>query len=224
MPRPHSRRRHNVGAGVALAVLALVAGFGFAGTGREEAPPSEARDQALRAAAVRIVLEGDELEVPREAPSARTETYPLLPDADQISTSTVATRIRIESVGIDAEVRSVGLTLRNGQIAYDTPRVAAGQYAGSAAPGEVGNTVIAGHVARRSGAAVFEELPGVSVGDVIEVFRGDEVFRYRITELRRVAPDATEVMAATSDTRVTLITCLPENNFSDRLVVVGQLI
>ena len=170
------------------------------------------------------MLQGDDLEVPREAPPASAETYPLLPGADLVPTSTAATRIRIESVGIDAEVRSVGLTLRNGQIAYDTPRVAAGQYAGSAAPGEVGNTVIAGHVARRSGAAVFEELPGVSVGDVIEVFRGDEVFRYRITELRRVGSDATEVMAATSDTRVTLITCFPENNFSDRLIVVGQLI
>lgn len=227
MARPAAARYRGVVAGATSFMLALVAGFVFAGTGQESEPPLAVRDQAQHAAAVRIALSGGDPESvapPAAGQSQLPVVQQLLPDAEHVLSIDSATRIRIASVGIDAEVRTVGFTFEQGRLQYDTPRVEAGQYVGSAAPGEVGNTVIGGHVATRSGAAVFEHLPEVSVGDTIEVYRGDELYRYEISELRRVDPDATEVMSQTSDARVTLITCYPDDNFSQRFVVVGKLI
>jgi sortase A len=135
------------------------------------------------------------------------------------------TRIVVASVGIDALVSTVGYTFTNGALEYDVPRREAGHYVDSALPGNRGNVVIGGHVANRSGAkAVFAPLPGVKAGDVIEVYRGDQVFRYSITEIKVVAVEATSVMSQTQDARLTLITCFPERNYPHRLVVVGKLV
>ena len=87
-----------------------------------------------------------------------------------------------------------------------------------------GNTVIAGHVANRGAEAVFRDLPDVSVGDVVEVFSAEQVFRYSVTEIRLVAPDATEVMTSTPDATITLITCSRDRSHSQRIVVVGRLL
>jgi sortase A len=118
----------------------------------------------------------------------------------------------------------VGLVYRDGALQYDVPRIEAGQYAGTAAPGDAGNTVIGGHVARRGGLGVFASLPGVAVGDVVQVFRGERVFRYFITEIKVVAADATDVMSPTQEATLTLITCFPDDQYAERLVVVGRLL
>jgi len=130
----------------------------------------------------------------------------------------------VESVGIDSEVRSVGYTFSNGGLRYEVPRDEAGQHLGTAVPGEIGNTVIGGHLAAGSGTAVFEYLPGVKADDVIQVYVEDRVFRYLVTEIKVVAADATAVMAQTQDATLTLITCFPGQDYSERLVVVGKLL
>ena len=104
------------------------------------------------------------------------------------------------------------------------PRVGAGYYAGSAAAGEPGNTVIAGHVSARSGPAVFSALPDVRIGETAEVFSGDQIYRYLITEIRVVAPEATAVMAQTQDATLTLITCSRGQSNQKRFVVIGKLL
>lgn len=205
-----------------LTVLALVAGFAFAGTGEEHAPESEAAQRAASVAAVRIAL--GQTELPAGDPPAAQQVQQLIPGASLVRRETSATRIRIASAGIDAEIRDVGYTFRNGELQYDVPRHEAGQYAGSSAPGEEGNLVIGGHVAQRSGVAVFQNLPLVDPGDIIEVFKGDEIFRYVVKEIRVVPADATEVMSQTQDTRLTLITCFAQDNYRDRLVVIGELL
>jgi len=91
-------------------------------------------------------------------------------------------------------------------------------------PGQLGNSVIGGHVANRGGEAVFQHLPGVSAGDIIEVYSGDQMFRYSVTEIKVVAADATSVMSQTQDATLTLITCFPGQDYSERLVVVGKLL
>ena len=224
-PAGKQGRRSYIAASVTLVVLSLVAGFAFAGTGRESAPPNEAREHAAAVAAVRIALGGPDVapsSEPVEAPDATPQQ--LIAGADHVGAAVAATRIRVPSVGIDAEVRTVGYTFEQGALQYDTPRHEAGHYVGSAAPGEPGNAVIAGHVAARSGTAVFQQLPDVDVGAVIEVYRGETVYRYLVTELRVVPPDEIEVMAATGDATLTLITCFPDRNYEDRLIVVGKLI
>ncbi|MEI7926520.1 MAG: class F sortase, partial [Chloroflexota bacterium] len=135
-----------------------------------------------------------------------------------------ATRVVIRSVGIDASVRPVGYVFQNGKLEYDVPRVEAGEYVTGVQVGKRGNAVIGGHVSRRGTPGVFAKLPNVAAGDVVEVYRGEKVFRYSITEIRIVAPDATSVMSQTQDATLTLITCFPDEAFQDRLVVVGRLL
>jgi LPXTG-site transpeptidase (sortase) family protein len=150
--------------------------------------------------------------------------YALIEGAAVIARTGGATRVRVPALGIDAEVRPVGLTFREGKLQYDTPSVQAGQYAGSADPGARGNTVIGGHVALRGGEGVFRALPNVKVGSVVEVQSGANLFRYQVTEVRIVAPDATEVMEPTQDATLTLITCSEDGARAKRVVVVGKLV
>jgi len=130
----------------------------------------------------------------------------------------------IKSVGIDAAVRPVGYVFQGGKLEYDVPRIDAGEYVTGAQVGKRGNAVIGGHVARRGVPGVFAKLPHVVAGDVVEVYRGDRLFRYSVVEIRIVAPDATSVMSQTQDATLTLITCFPDEQYQDRLVVVGRLL
>ena len=225
MARTGSTRSGRKSAWLALTIVALTAGFVFAGTGLEAEPPVEARETAAEAAAVRIALD---MPLFQPAPQrARVEAYqpqPLLSDGEELQLAGEATRVRIASVGIDAEVRPVGYVFRQGELQYGVPRLGAGHYSGTVAPGDAGNAVIAGHVSSRSGPAVFRELPNVRIGEIVEVFRGGQIYRYSITEIRVVAADATAVMAQTQDATLTLITCSPGQNFQKRFVVVGKLI
>ena len=225
MARTASRRSGPGSAWLALMIVALTAGFVFAGTGHEAEPPVEARETAAEAAAVRIALN---MPLFQPAPQReRVEAYepqPLLRDGEELQLASEATRVRIASVGIDAAVRPVGYVFRQGELQYDVPRLGAGHYSGTVAPGDAGNAVIAGHVSSRSGPAVFRELPKVRIGEIVEVFRGGKIYRYSITEMRVVAADATAVMAQTQDATLTLITCSPGGSFQKRFVVVGKLI
>lgn len=204
-----------------LTLLAASGGFVFAGTGEETGPPSPARDEAAAAAAATLLAGIDpEAAITGER---RPGAQRLIEDADHVAFAGHATRIRIASAGIDTAVLPVGYTFSGGEVRYDTPREAAGQYAGTADPGQSGNLVIGGHVSTRSGAAVFASLPEVAIGDLIEVFSGEQAYRYLVTEMRVVAADATAVMKQTQDARLTLITCFPDRQYDHRLVVIGTL-
>ena len=221
-PRARSSRASRSAALLALTLLALVTGLAFAGTGRERGAPTPERAQTARAAAVRVALD-----LPRfteRVPAEPAEPQPLLAGEEQVHLGRSATRVRIASVGIDIEVRTVGYVFAQGRLQYDVPRVAAGHYVGTAAPGEVGNAVIGGHAATRSGPAVFRDLAKVGVGETVEVFRGDQLFRYSITEIHLVAPGATAMMAQTQDATLTLITCSGDGSYDKRLVLVGKLV
>lgn len=205
----------------AIGVLSLTAALAFAPNERS-GPVSDAYAEAQRRAAARVLEQRQAVE--RRSARPVPVAQPLLVGATQVERTGGATRVRLDSLGIDAEVRSVGFLLQGGELIYDTPRFEAGQYVGSADPGERGNLVIGGHVSNRGAQAVFSRLPETKIGDVVEVFSGADIFRYSITELRVVAPDATAVMARTHDATLTLITCSPDLNQQKRLIVVGKLI
>jgi len=211
-------------AGFALGLLAVGAGLLFAGTGAEQPIQSEAAEQAAAVAAFRIAVSGEATPAPRAEPAAPVTVQPFALDHQALFTVRGATRVVVESVGIDSQVSSVGYTYQNGRLRYDVPRLEAGQYVGTAQPGQPGNTVIGGHVATRGGQAVFEALPGVKAGDIVEVYSGDQKFRYSITEIKVVAADATTVMSQTQDATLTLITCFPDQGYHERLVVIGKLL
>jgi LPXTG-site transpeptidase (sortase) family protein len=203
-----------------LGLLAFTAGFTFvAATARGGGPPLEARVRAEEALSSQLAGE----------PAASLlgvsgERYALLEGVGTVSHAGQATRVRVASLGLDAEVRSVGLVFRQGRLQYDTPSVGAGHYAGTGEPGRGGNVVIGGHVALREGNGVFRSLPAIAIGETVEVFSGGRAYRYQVTEVRLVAPDATEVMEPTQDATLTLITCSNDDARSKRIVVVGKLV
>ncbi|WP_433222519.1 class F sortase [Microtetraspora malaysiensis] len=83
-------------------------------------------------------------------------------------------RIRIPSIGVNAALGSVGV-LKSGEIqtpSLSRPKIAAWYRLGPA-PGELGPSVILGHVNTRSGAAVFSRLRELRRGNKIEVRRAD---------------------------------------------------
>lgn len=215
-------------AGFALGVVAVAGGFLFASPNQGTGPVGEAARKAEVAAAVQMALDPDVVPGAAPTPAQPVDHSPVafLPGEDSLAVFSQrhATRIVIDAIGLDALVSPVGLVFRGGELQYDVPSLEAGQYAGTAAPGDPGNTVIGGHVARRGASGVFQKLPQIVAGDVVQVFRGDQVFRYFITEIRVVAADATDVMSPTQDATLTLITCFPDDNYAERLVVVGRLL
>jgi LPXTG-site transpeptidase (sortase) family protein len=219
-----TNRRHgaHAAAGFVIGLLAVSTIFLFGGQRVETGPVSEARQHADVAAAVRLSFDPDARPVP--ARTIATEPVPFAEDGAPLITNRHATRVVISSVGIDADVRPVGYAFSDGRLRYDVPRAEAGQYVGTGQPGRPGNTVIGGHVAQRGGSGIFAALPRVAAGDVVEVYRDATVYRYLVTEIRIVAADATSVMSPTQDATLTLITCFPDDNYSERLVVVGKLI
>lgn len=227
-PRPAVRRRRGArraAAGV-LALLAVSSGFLMAGTGLERSPAGAAQQRAAAGAAARIASGGGtrpQAAAWRPAAPAEADPVEFTGGTRAALNSAFASRVVIRAVGIDAAVQPVGLVFTAGKLQYDVPYVEAGQYAGTAQPGRPGNIVIGGHVSRRGAPGVFARLPRVAAGDVVEVFRGDQVFRYSITEIRVVASDATGVMSQTQDATLTLITCFPDDQLRERLVVVGKL-
>lgn len=222
--RAGARHAGHTLAGFTVGVVAVAAGFFLAGGGHDgHQPLSEAARHAEQVAAIRIALDPDAR--PEAVPPTTQEPVPFVDDAEGLALFSLrhATRVVIASVGVDTGVKPVGLVYRGGALQYDVPRIEAGQYVGSAAPGEAGNIVIGGHVAQRGAPGVFQELPRVTAGDVVEVYRGDHVYRYSITEIKVVAADATDVMSSTQEATLTLITCFPDDNYRERLVVVGRL-
>ena len=96
----------------------------------------------------------------------------------------------------------------------------AGWYAGSAVPGEIGPTVIAGHVDSYEGPGIFYRLDTLRPGDLVSVGRSDGVtVRYRVTEVTTVAKDAfptRQVYGPTPGPELRLITCGGEFDHTGR--------
>lgn len=95
---------------------------------------------------------------------------------------------------------------------------------GTSTPDQGGNTVLAAHrYLYRSGPNTFYNLDKVELGDELAVYWDDTEYDYRVTEIKEVDPDATEVEGMTSTSVLTLYTCTPLWTASRRLVVVAEL-
>jgi sortase A len=81
---------------------------------------------------------------------------------------------------------------------------AVGHLPETALPGERGNVVLAAH---RD--TFFRPLKGIRVGDAITVQTLTGVFAYVVVSTAVVTPDAVEVLQATREPTLTLVTCFP---------------
>jgi sortase A len=96
-----------------------------------------------------------------------------------------------------------------------------GHWPGSAMPGKVGNTVVAGH--RTSKHKVFRNLDLLVPGDEI-IFDGiDGRWVYHVTRTEIVGPDETWIVDQTTAVTATLFACHPPGSTRERIVVFAEL-
>jgi len=81
---------------------------------------------------------------------------------------------------------------------------AVGRIPGTARPGGLGNIGIAGH---RDG--FFRVLKDIHVGDEVELVTWRERFRYQVTAIDIVEKHDVNVLTASDDSMITLVTCYP---------------
>ena len=83
-------------------------------------------------------------------------------------------------------------------------RLGAGRIEGTPLPGEVGNVGVAGH---RD--TFFRDLKDIRPMDEIQIQTATALFRYQVDWVKVVDPDDLSVLAASTDSALTLVTCYP---------------
>jgi sortase A len=160
--------------------------------------------------------------------------FPLLSDAiPSLAQPGHPDRIVISSIGLDSKVVDVGATVQNGKAVWDTAAFAVGYYRSTAVPGQRGNAVLAGHISSPVShkGDIFRHLPDVRIGDRVDVYLAsstpgapDTKVSYVVAQMKIVQPTEVSVMGPTVDPTLTLLTCYPDNVYTQRLVVVGKLL
>src|SRR5512144_2444002 len=124
-----------------------------------------------------------------------------------------AVRIQIPAIGVDAPVIQGD--------GWEQLKRGVAQHIGTPNPAEVGNIVLSGH--NDIFGEVFRDLDRLNPGDKVILFTNQRQYTYIITGTQMVEPTTVEVMAPTSDTRVTLISCHPYLIDEHRIVVTAIL-
>jgi len=143
------------------------------------------------------------------------------------------TRIRIPKIRVDADVVEVGYEVRqeNGRAVtvWKVADFAAGFHRGSAYPGHVGNTVIAGHNNIRG--RVFRYLLNLQSGDDVYLYVGEQVFHYTVSQVllvketgmtEEIQRENARWIEPTEDERLTLVGCWPFIKPDHRVIVIAH--
>lgn len=142
------------------------------------------------------------------------------------------TRIQIPAASVDTSLITLGKT-EQGTLEVPKAYDVAGWYKYSPTPGEIGPTIIAGHVDNYLGAAVFYKLRFLQPGDTIDVTRADgNVVKFKVDKVEQYSQSnfPTETVYGNIDhAGIRLITCggtfnYLTGNYSDNTVVFGSMI
>jgi sortase A len=131
----------------------------------------------------------------------------------QTAANEVLTKLSIPRIGVNAVVLE-------GTSAHSL-LLGPAHMTGSAAPGGIGNAVIAGH---RD--TFFRHVHSLHNGDDIYVLRSGRKFHYVVVRRKIVQPTDLSVLRTTKDSELTLITCYPTYVIGpapERLIVVAKL-
>lgn len=138
----------------------------------------------------------------------------------------------IPKLNIEADIEYVGED-ENGRMDVPQDDFDVAWWKFGAKPGEVGNSVLAGHLDRKDGGpAVFYQLGKLESGDIVQVVDEEGNMKEFNVVAKETYQDANfpldEVFGASSQKRLNLITCSgvfdrSNSNYSDRLVVYTQL-
>ncbi len=172
------------------AILLWVASEGFERRAAQVEALAALEAEADSLAAIETAIE-TVAEPPVETPADEPE-----PERRRPSRGSVVARIAAPSLGVDV-VAHEGVdraTLKRG----------AGHFPSTALPGEPGNAAFAAH---RD--VDFRGLRKAAAGDDIYVDTGDATYVYRVADTRVVQPHEVHVLAGSSASELTLITCYP---------------
>jgi LPXTG-site transpeptidase (sortase) family protein len=134
---------------------------------------------------------------------------------------------------IDVEANVVGLGVEDsGRLEAPATGNVTGWYVQSGRPGQVGNSIMSGHVDWDKRPAVFWRLSELREGDLVEVRTEEQQWTYRIEWIRRfdAKTDAVgTILGPTYDRLLTLITCdgpfdAITGDYAERLVVRARLV
>ena len=121
--------------------------------------------------------------------------------------------VDIPAIGVDAKLLHLGLN-SDGTIQVPSLETSSGEaawYKYSATPGQIGSSVIEGHVDSYQGAAVFFRLGALRPGDTVNVTLADGTMAiFRVTGVREYAKSrfpAKAIYGATDFAALRLITC-----------------
>ncbi len=148
---------------------------------------------------------------PRPVATAAARSAAPAPPPGPAAAPARATTLDVPALGIvRAGLVPLGVDGASALVPPDSPGVP-GWYTGSAAPGDVGPTVIAGHVDSRTGPGIFFRLGDLRPGDTVTVGRSDgATVRYRVTDVVSVPKTAFptgRVYGPTPGPELRLITC-----------------
>ena len=104
-------------------------------------------------------------------------------------------------------------------------------YAGTALPGNLGNTVIFGHSVLpqfynpTNYLTIFSTLHTLKPGDTMEIMADGATYAYKITQMYEAMPDDLSPLAQSyADRQLTLITCTPPGTYLRRLIIKARMI
>ncbi len=178
---------------------------------------------------------GDDALFDAFAPAAATKpSSASVPAALASATTTgpfVPSRLKVPSLGIDADVEEVGRKA-DGSMGTPADFMNVGWWSEGSKPGEQGNAVFDGHVNNAlTKAGVFEHLSQVHKGDYVTVSDAEgHTLVYEVSEVSLYKTDrapVARIFATTGPSQLVLITCDGEwledsREFDKRLVVVAR--
>ncbi|HSQ17189.1 MAG TPA: class D sortase [Anaerolineales bacterium] len=124
-----------------------------------------------------------------------------------------AIQLQIPTIQVDAPI-----VLGDG---WEQLKKGVGQHIGSSNPGQDGNLVLSAH--NDVFGQIFRYLDQLKRGDEVIVYTAQRAYVYVVTGTLIVEPTAVEVMAASSDPTLTLISCYPYLVDNQRIVVQAVL-
>lgn len=119
------------------------------------------------------------------------------------------TRLRIPAIGVDAALGLLHMDSSN-QLEAPADYQRPGWYAEGTAPGDIGPSVIAGHLDSLRGKAIFYRLPELKTSDLILVQRDGKWLTFQVVSVEKFAKSnfpTAEVYGPTPDAQLRLITC-----------------
>jgi sortase A len=206
-----SRRKVFVGIAAALA-LALAGGGAFLAAGNDGASRAEALAPVTTTTTTAPTTTTALPTTTTTRPLPRPDPPPADPYAD-VPVTQIGT-IEIPKIGLVHPIfEGVWLT-----VVDHGP----GHWPGSARPGQIGNSVFAGH--RVTHTHPFLDLDLLAVGDKVIFDMPHGVYTYAVTSITIVEPTAIEITDPTRSPTITLFACNPKHSAAQRIVVKGRLV